>query len=79
MEEEKVESEVLPEQEEAIWEESPYNQFDRYHPTVYEIIGYKKSWKQCHCGRRTLLKDNWCPSCGQRLGMPENYGKEGSN
>ena len=77
MEEEKVESEVLPEQEEAIWEESPYNQFDRYIPTVYQIFDYKLGWKQCHCGRKTLLEDHWCPSCGQHLGVPEIYG-EGS-
>ena len=77
MEEEiKQEEEIIV--EEPVWEESTINQFDRYTPTIYQIIGYKQSWKQCHCGRKTLLEDNWCPSCGQRLGMPENYG-EGSN
>ena len=52
-------------------EEIPsYNINDRYIPTEYQIIDYKHSWKKCHCGRQTWFNDNFCPACGQRLGMP---------
>lgn len=42
----------------------------RYIPTEYQIIDYQKSWKKCHCGKQTWFNDNWCPSCGQKLGCP---------
>lgn len=41
-----------------------------FYPTVYQIIDYNNSWKQCHCGRRTLMRDRFCPACGQKLGTP---------
>ena len=41
-----------------------------YIPTEYQIIDYNTSWKKCHCGRQTHFNDNWCPSCGQKLGRP---------
>ena len=47
-----------------------YNRTLTYIPTEYQIIDYQKSWKKCHCGRQTWLNDNWCPACGQKLGMP---------
>jgi hypothetical protein len=54
------------------WEVSPYNRNDRFIPTEYHYdIDFKKSWKQCHCGRKTWFNDNFCPACGQRLGKPE--------
>ena len=55
MEEEiKQEEEIIV--EEPVWEESTINQFDRYTPTIYQIIGYKQSWKQCHCGHWIIKK-----------------------
>lgn len=62
--------------EEAHWEQSPWNQHDRYIPTEYQIIDYQRSWKKCHCGRQTWMNDNYCPSCGQKLGMPNIYDNE---
>jgi hypothetical protein len=53
------------------WEILPWNKNDRYIPTEYEIIDYQRSWKQCYCGRKTRFNDNYCPSCGQKLGVPE--------
>lgn len=50
-----------------------HNRLSRYIPTEFQIIDYQKSWKKCHCGRQTWLNDNWCPGCGQRLGMPNIY------
>ena len=44
-----------------------------YIPTEYQLAGYQHSWKKCHCGRQTRLNDLWCPSCGQKLGMPDIY------
>lgn len=57
--------------EESQWEELPWNRNERYIPTVYQIIDYRQSWKQCHCGRKTWINDNFCPGCGQRLGQPD--------
>ena len=73
MEENKVEETVpiVKEAEEApTWEILPWNKNDSYIPTEYEIIDYQRSWKQCYCGRKTRFNDNWCPSCGQKLGRP---------
>lgn len=61
--------------EENQWEELPWNRNERYIPTVYQIIDYRQSWKQCHCGRKTWMNDNYCPGCGQKLGMPNIYDK----
>ena len=47
-----------------------HNRLLTYIPTKYQIIDYRNSWKKCHCGRQTWFNDNWCPSCGQRLGRP---------
>ena len=44
-----------------------------YIPTEFQIIDYQRSWKKCHCGRQTRMNDNYCPSCGQKLGMPNIY------
>ena len=54
-------------------EQLPWNKYDRYIPTEYQIIDYRKSWKKCHCGRQTWMNDNYCPGCGQKLGMPNIY------
>lgn len=59
-------------EEKSQWEELPWNRNERYIPTVYQIIDYRQSWKQCHCGRKTWFNDNFCPGCGQRLGQPDN-------
>ena len=61
---------ILNQAEETQWEELPWNKHDRYIPTEYQIIDYQRSWKKCHCGRKTHIGDNWCPACGQKLGMP---------
>ena len=45
----------------------------RYIPTEYQVIDYRRSWKKCHCGRQTWMNDNYCPACGQKLGMPNIY------
>ena len=52
------------------WEQLPWNRNERYIPTEYQIIDYERSWKKCPCGRVTRFNDNWCPSCGQKLGCP---------
>lgn len=70
---ETIESEVVKEKEEIIIEQLPYNRNDRYTPTVFEVKGFRDSWKECWCGRRTWMNDNFCPGCGQALGMPEAY------
>lgn len=48
-----------------------YNKLDIFVPNEYAIIDWERSWKKCHCGRITKFNDNWCPSCGQKLGRPE--------
>lgn len=50
-----------------------HNRLARYIPTEFQIIDYQRSWKKCHCGRKTWMNDNWCPACGQKLGMPNIY------
>ena len=73
-EENKVEEikSVIEDIEEPLkWEPIPWNKNDIYIPTGYEIIDYQRSWKQCCCGRKTHFNDNYCPSCGQKLGVPE--------
>ena len=75
MEENKVE-ETVPVMEEEVeeapkWEILPWNKNDSYIPTEYQLIDYQNSWKQCYCGRKTRFNDNYCPSCGQKLGVPE--------
>ena len=52
------------------WEHLPWNRNERYIPTEYQIIDYERSWKKCHCGRKTWFNDNYCPGCGQKLGRP---------
>lgn len=47
-----------------------YNRYDPYIPVEYAWIDYERSWKKCACGRVTLIRDNWCPACGRKLGMP---------
>jgi len=54
-------------------EQLQWNQHDRYIPTEFKLIDYRTSWKKCHCGRQTWINDNYCPGCGQRLGMPNIY------
>ena len=51
----------------------PYNKHDIYISTEFQVIDYQRSWKKCHCGRQTWMNDNYCPSCGQKLGMPNIY------
>ena len=46
------------------------NRYDPYIPVEYAWIDYERSWKKCLCGRVTLMRDNWCPACGKKLGMP---------
>ena len=70
IEEVKEETVEVVEEEKSQWEEIPWNRNERYIPTVYQIIDYRQSWKQCHCGRKTWFNDNFCPGCGQRLGRP---------
>lgn len=47
------------------------NKWEAFIPVEFAIIDYQRSWKKCRCGRITNLRDNWCPSCGQKLGFPE--------
>ena len=75
--EEEIKQQVVVEEavEEVIeetpkFEQLPYNKHDRYIPTEFQIIDYKRSWKKCYCGRQTWMNDNYCPSCGQSLGRP---------
>ena len=56
--------------EETVEEILPYDRNETYIPTEYQIIDYQNSWKKCHCSRVTRFNDNWCPSCGQKLGRP---------
>ena len=72
-EENKVEdtAPAVEEVEETLeWEILPWNKNDRYIPTEYKLIDYQNSWKKCHCGRVTRFNDNFCPACGQCLGIP---------
>lgn len=74
MEEEKFEIITLQVNEETGEAEIiMYNRNLTYIPTEYQIIDYQRSWKKCHCGRQTWFNDNWCPACGQKLGMPKAY------
>ena len=66
---EKNKQEVVVE-ETPKFEQLPYNKRDRYIPTEFQIINYRNSWKKCYCGRQTWMNDNYCPGCGQRLGIP---------
>ena len=68
---EEVEAEVV--KEEIIIEMLPYNKCENFIPTEFEVKGFRDSWKACWCGRRTWMNDNYCPGCGQRLGMPNIY------
>ena len=68
---EEVEAEVV--KEETIIEMLPYNKCENFIPTEFEVRGFRDSWKACWCGRRTWMNDNYCPGCGQKLGMPEAY------
>ena len=74
--EENIEQIVEEVVEEKVEEILPYDRNETYVPTEYQIIDYQNSWKKCHCGRATRFNDNWCPSCGQKLGKPENYGED---
>ena len=56
--------------EDVQWEQLQWNKHDRYIPTEFQLIDYRRSWKKCHCGRQTWMNDNYCPGCGQKLGMP---------
>lgn len=49
----------------------PYNVHEPYIPIEYALIDWNNSWKKCRCGRITRFNDNWCPSCGQKLGKPD--------
>ena len=68
---EEVEAEVI--KEEIIIEMLPYNKCENFIPTEFEVRGFRDSWKACWCGRHTWMNDNYCPGCGQKLGMPEAY------
>ena len=68
---EEVEAEVV--KEEIVFEMLPYNKCENFIPTEFEVKGFRDSWKACWCGRRTWMNDNYCPGCGQKLGMPEAY------
>lgn len=68
---EEVEAEVV--KEEIIIEMLLYNKCENFIPTEFEVRGFRDSWKACWCGRRTWMNDNFCPGCGQALGMPEAY------
>lgn len=59
--------------EDTQWEQLQWNKRDRYIPTEFQLIDYRRSWKKCHCGRQTWMNDNYCPGCGQKLGMPNIY------
>jgi hypothetical protein len=47
-----------------------HNIHELYIPTEWKLIDWNQSWKKCRCGRLTGIRDNWCPSCGQKLGRP---------
>ncbi len=59
--------------EDTQYEQLQWNKHDRYIPTEFQLIDYRTSWKKCHCGRQTWINDNYCPGCGQKLGMPNIY------
>lgn len=59
--------------EDTQYEQLQWNKYDRYIPTEFQLIDYRRSWKKCHCGRQTWMNDNYCPGCGQKLGMPNIY------
>ena len=40
------------------WEQLPWNKYDIYIPTEFQVIDYLRSWKKCHCGRKTYMNDN---------------------
>ena len=61
------------EEEKIVIEMLPYNRHEDFTPTEFEVKGFRDSWKACWCGRRTWMNDNYCPGCGQKLGMPEAY------
>ena len=48
-----------------------YNKHETYIPTEFAYIDYERSWKKCRCGRVAQMRDNWCPACGQKLGIPD--------
>ena len=48
-----------------------FNKLDPYTPVEYAFIDWERSWKKCRCGRITKMNDNWCPSCGQKLTLPD--------
>lgn len=74
MEDEKFEIVILQANEETGEPEiTMYNRNLTYIPTEFQIIDYQRSWKKCHCGRQTWMNDNYCPGCGQKLGMPNIY------
>lgn len=54
-------------------EQLQWNKHDTYIPIEFQLIDYQTSWKKCHCGRKTWMNDNYCPCCGQKLGMPNIY------
>jgi hypothetical protein len=66
-------AETIEPAEEIVIEQLPYNRNEIYTPTVFGVKGFRDSWKECWCGRRTWMNDNYCPGCGQALGMPEAY------
>ena len=70
---EQITEETIEEITETKCEKLPWNRLDEYIPVEFQNIDYQRSWKKCHCGRQTWLYDNWCPACGQKLGMPEKY------
>lgn len=61
------------EEKEYIIEQLPWNKHEAYEPTEFQRISWRESWKKCHCGRQTWINDNYCPGCGQKLGMPKAY------
>jgi hypothetical protein len=74
MEDEKFEIVVLQVNEDTgATEITMHNRLTPYIPTEYILGDYNTSKKTCHCGRQTWLNDNWCPACGQKLGMPNIY------
>lgn len=48
-----------------------YNLNEPYIPVEFAYIDYERSWKKCRCGRVVLMRDRFCPSCGQKLGQPQ--------
>ena len=56
--------------EESIETIETHNRHEIFIPIEYKLIDWNQSWKKCRCGRITGIRDNWCPSCGQKLGRP---------